>query len=258
MVHLDDYLTTIVDRADRLATEAVAVGSAGRPVPTCPGWTLNDLIEHLGMVHRWAGGNLLGGPAVDGDELERVALAGCPAALLDRVDWLRVGVTDLIAILRDAAEDVDAMVFLPDAPAPRLFWARRQAHETTIHAADGTAARLGRPATAAELGLSPAFAADGIDELVTGFLPRRRSRLRSDRPYTVVIRPTDVDLAWTVRISADPPAAERAAADRPDATWTGTAAGLYLALWNRGAEIIADGAAEPLNLWRRLAHVTWA
>jgi uncharacterized protein (TIGR03083 family) len=25
-----------------------------QPVPTCPGWTLADLVRHTGRVHRWA------------------------------------------------------------------------------------------------------------------------------------------------------------------------------------------------------------
>ena len=62
------------------------------------------------------------------------------------------------------------MVFLRDSPAPREFWARRQAHETTIHRADAVAAGLGRRPRSAELDLDPAFAVDGLDELLTGFL----------------------------------------------------------------------------------------
>ena len=27
---------------------------ADAPVPTCPGWTVRDLLAHQGMVHRWA------------------------------------------------------------------------------------------------------------------------------------------------------------------------------------------------------------
>ena len=36
----------------------------------------------------------------------------------------------------EAPVDLEAFVFLNDAPAPRQFWARRQCHETTIHAVD--------------------------------------------------------------------------------------------------------------------------
>ena len=35
---------------------AAAVADAGAAVPTCPGWTVRDLIRHTGGVHRWATG----------------------------------------------------------------------------------------------------------------------------------------------------------------------------------------------------------
>lgn len=28
--------------------------SLDQPVATCPGWTVFDLAEHLGLIHRWA------------------------------------------------------------------------------------------------------------------------------------------------------------------------------------------------------------
>ncbi|CAM5496820.1 hypothetical protein TPAU25S_00705 [Tsukamurella paurometabola] len=40
-------------------------------VPSCPGWTVRDLIVHLGAVHRWAAAFLAAGP----DSEERVPFA---------------------------------------------------------------------------------------------------------------------------------------------------------------------------------------
>ena len=57
---------------------------------------------------------------------------------------------------------VAAPTFLP-APSPLAMWARRQAHETSIHRC------YAESATGATTGFDPTFAADGIDELLYGF-----------------------------------------------------------------------------------------
>ena len=65
--------------------------------------------------------------------------------------------------------------FLADPATPRLlFWARRQAMETTVHRVDAESA-LGRCTP-----LAPDIALDGIDEFLTGFLPRSRTPLHAD------------------------------------------------------------------------------
>ena len=42
----------IKDHAERLAAEALAAGPRA-PLPTCPGWTVADLVEHLGQTLHW-------------------------------------------------------------------------------------------------------------------------------------------------------------------------------------------------------------
>ena len=39
------------------------------PVPTCPDWTVRDLVAHQGMVHRWAAALLRGEADIDPDAL---------------------------------------------------------------------------------------------------------------------------------------------------------------------------------------------
>ena len=132
------------------------------------------------------------------------------------------------------------------APSPLAFWARRQAHETAIHRYDAqSAAAAARRAPAAAF--DPAFAADGVDELIMGFaarttLPPATTATASgdggdgaavaDRPRAGRRRRAGT--------SASPTAAARSAAlvepRRPraaDCTLDGPAAGLYAFLWNR-------------------------
>lgn len=88
--------------------------------------------------------------------------------------------------------------FLPTAPpSPVAFWARRQAHETTVHRMDAEAA-LGVLFSAVE----PEFAEDGVDELLTGFHARPRSRVRTAEPKVVRVRAADTGGVWTVHLSA--------------------------------------------------------
>jgi hypothetical protein len=149
------------------------------------------------------------------------------------------------------------MVFLPNAPPPRLFWARRQAHETTIHSVDAQAAELRRLPRPAETMINEELAADGIDELLCGFLPRRKSQLRSQSSYVIEIHATSADQRWQVAVSDQPPLSVRGAAWSPDAVITGSALELYLGLWNRTEDLKAEGREDVVEQWRRQVRVLW-
>src|SRR5205823_3910842 len=128
-------------------------------VPTCPGWTVRDLLAHQGGVHRWATSHVV--EARTEPPSRDFALAEPPDddAVLD---WFRDGYARLVTTLADASDRLECWTFLP-SPSPRAFWARRQAHETAIHRVDAESAS-GEPVT-----FDPAFAVDGIDELLLGF-----------------------------------------------------------------------------------------
>ena len=223
------------------------------PVPTCPGWTVLDLLAHQGMVHRWAAATIRGEDAGDGSDAEAEG-----RACADILDWFDAGATALLQALADAPVDLDVPFFLRNAPAPREAWARRQCHETTIHAVDAMAARLGRPPLGGQTWVTAPLAADGVDELILGFLPRRRSRLRSPSPLTIAVRATDTDAAWTIDVSDEPPRARRGApSHHPDATFAGTATDLYLGLWNRADGPSVEGDAAALTLWHTTMRVSW-
>ncbi len=255
-LNLDEYLALIASAAERLATDAGAAGQDA-PVPTCPEWTVADLLAHQGTVHRWA-------TAVVAGALARVELpkeldrsTKPPADRTTLPGWFAEGVEGLLSALQSAPDDLRAAVFLRAAPAPRRFWARRLAHETTIHCVDALAARLGRIPTAGEAGIDAATAVDGLDELLTGFITRRSSRLRSDVPVSVLIAPTDSAAAWTVTISTDPPVTAFGSDPgvEPESVLAGSATALYLGLWNRGDEIGETGTADVLGLWRDKVRV---
>jgi uncharacterized protein (TIGR03083 family) len=254
---VDDLLTVSATEADKLAEEAERV-LLSDPVPTCPLWSVRDLVEHLGGVHRWATAIVAGG-LLQSPPPEQFAAQFAPPTDPDGLlPWFREGANQLIDALRVAPDDLRAFVFLKNAPPARQFWARREAHETTIHRVDALAARLGRMPSTAEAGISTAVAVDGIDELVNGFVPRRSSRLRTDEPFRMTIAPTDVPTAWTIAVSDQPPVASPGSDPQANALLTGTAAALYLGLWNRGDDIAENGTVDALGHWREQVRVTWS
>ncbi len=246
-VDFSEHLEAIRESLASFVADARKAGLEAA-VPTAPEWDVRELLAHQGMVHRWATDAVLG-RRVDPETYRREGLDSP-----DPVLWLREGGLRLIKTLEKAPVDLEAFVFLNNAPAPRQFWARRQCHETTIHSVDALAASLGRMPTADETWITQQIALDGIDELLLGFLTRKRATLRSDEPITFAVRPRDVRRSWLVRVSSDPPVVERDVRGHADVVLKGTAEQLYLALWNRSDEIQVKG----YDLWRRTAHVTWA
>jgi uncharacterized protein (TIGR03083 family) len=224
---------------------------AAASVPTCPGWTVLDLVAHQGMVHRWAAAILRGESTLD-DEADAMEAEGRAAA--DPWEWLRDGAVDLAATITRAPADSKVPVFLNDAPPPRAFWARRQCHETTIHAVDALSAVLGRYPRAEDTWIDTDIAVDGIDELLAGFLTRPRSRLRYDDDARLVVAPDDAPDWWLVELGPHPAITTRRSGPRVSGDWelAGSAVDLYLSLWNRTAREDID------DTWHERAVVTWS
>jgi uncharacterized protein (TIGR03083 family) len=252
----DEHVAELEAAARRLAEHVEGLDPA-TPVPTCPRWTVADLLAHQTMVHRWATAHVSGGDP-DAVPSKGATIAAQP----DLLAHYREGVGPLLAALEQAGPDAEAMTFLRDAPPAGHFWARRQLHETTVHGVDALSARLGRVPTALEAaptGITPEVALDGLDELLCGFVTRGRSKVVVDGPVTVHVRPTDVDEQWTMRIG-DSITTEPGptTVDVGDAIFSGTGVQLYLGLWNRGDEVVVRGRRELLDAWRRGQRVRWS
>lgn len=220
-------------------------------VPTCPGWALRDLLQHLGGIHRWAATyvNEQRTSVIDVDLEELVGGWPPDAGLLP---WFSDGHRALVDSLRSAPADLECFTFL-DAPTPRHMWSRRQAHETAIHRVDAEAS-VGR-----RVGFEPAFAADGIDELLRCFLTRRGRGPRSDAPRLLEVVATDVGQKW--RLVFDDQACRIDDGDATaDTVIEGEASTLYQLLWNRAEpdSIQVNGDPRVLEKWRETAHVRWS
>jgi uncharacterized protein (TIGR03083 family) len=248
----------VLEREGATLTGAAEKAGLAAQVPTCPEWTVRDLLRHTGYVHRWAATYVREArKTMLSDDEEEAAVGPLPddAGLLP---WFREGHAALVAALRAAPADLVCWHFLT-APSPLAFWARRQAHETAIHRSDAEAA------TGEIAGVSAEFALDGIDELLLGFYARRGGRLRAEEPRRLLVRPTDApaDLdvpatAWTVEIGPDGATPRRGDGDA-DCALRGPASDLYLALWNRRStdDLHVEGDRAVLDLWRERATVRW-
>jgi uncharacterized protein (TIGR03083 family) len=239
----------VLRREGALLATAVAASGPDAPVPTCPDWRVRDLVRHVGGVHRWAAAHVAEGRARPIADLDAVVAAWPGDG--DLLEWFREGHARLAATLEEAPPDLDCWSFLP-APSPLAFWARRQAHETAIHRVDAESA------TGMATRFAPEVAADGIDELVMGFVSRPGGRLRSDPPRTLAIVPTDIGAGWRVLIGPDGSCGHR---ERGEAGCTvrGAASDLHLLLWNRrdaeGIEVLGD--TELMERWRSSVQVRW-
>lgn len=257
-MEITDYVAALRDAGGKLVAAAERAGMAAT-VPSCPGWTVRDLVFHTSGVHRWATRHVREALRSPGEDVEPGAdphrdAEHRPAddALLD---WFRAGHAALVDAVAAAPADLECWTFLP-APSPLLFWARRQTHETTVHAVDAELAG------GAASPVDPAVATDGINELLTGFVIRRSGKLRSERPLTLAVRTTDTGTGWLLRVSGEPVVTERvdsAATDAADVTVRGRAEDVYLTLWNRRPFDVLDteGDTKLLTAWPELVRVRW-
>jgi uncharacterized protein (TIGR03083 family) len=198
-----------------VAPDRVGPGLA-TPVPSCPGWTVGDVLRHLGGIHRWATAVVSSGEPAAADEL--------PAVDEERLaPWFADGGRRLVETLGAADLDATCWTF---GPPPRTagFWLRRQAHETAMHRWDVQSA----------LGLAPvlpvALAEDAVDEVATMFFPRQ-VRLGRIPPLATAVRleSTVSGRAWTLAGDGTADAEQPA----PAATVAADPATLALLLWHR-------------------------
>jgi uncharacterized protein (TIGR03083 family) len=248
-MELSAHLDHLTEQGHGVVAAAARAG-LDADVPACPEWTVRDLVSHVGQVHRWATSYVATGrdtPPGPGDEPE-----SAPTDDDALLPWFVAGHEALLQSLRLAPADLTCWSFLP-APTPLQFWARRQAHETTIHRVDAESATGGQAAIDADL------ATDGIDEILSGFFARPRGSLVSDPSRRLAVRTTDTGAAWTMTIGPDSRTTATGADDDADCTVEGDAAAIYLLLWNRGNRdgLTVSGDESLLDLWRDKARIGW-
>jgi uncharacterized protein (TIGR03083 family) len=204
-----DLLATATDRFARLTVEA----DPEADVPSCPGWSVTDLVDHLGGVHQWARHAVVVGTP-DGQPVS-------PAPGVDLASWYAGHATALReALAGDPA--AEAWTFGTEQTAG--WWRRRQVHETTMHTRD----LLDAAGRVAEWDLDPDLAWDGVHEVATEFYPRQ-VRLGRSEPIPGTLRLVATDIAAGAA-GVDPVDIGEA---EPVVEVRGTAADLLVLLWKR-------------------------
>ena len=254
-MEIAEHITVVGQEARSFAAAAEQSGLEVN-IPTCPEWDMRDLVRHLGEIHLWAAARVAKRTAkLWPDDISEHVESWPDLAVFwpdddELIGWYRATNDNLVRALESAPPDLDCPTFLP-APSPLAMWARRQAHETAVHRFD--AENAGGTAS----GFDRAFAADGIDELLGGFAPRKGG-IPVATAQAMVVHATDTDDRWHLTIGPDGITTLRGDG-RADATLTGHASDLYLALWNRSgdANITVTGDRELLDTWHENVRVRW-
>lgn len=196
------------------------------PVPTCPGWTLADLVRHTGSVQRWFAALLR--KRVQERPLSREVELRLPEDEDGYADWLADSAAEAASAFESVAPDAPMWAWGADQHA--RFWVRRMLFETLVHRADAELALGLAPV------IDPGLATDGIDEFLVNlpfaapFAPGV-AELRGTGE-TLRFRCTDTGGDWTVRLRPDGFGLEASAAGA-DATVRGSAADLLLLAYGR-------------------------
>lgn len=122
---------------ERLAQFARAT-DGGESVPTCPDWTVTNLVEHVGQTQHWVS-EIVERRITDPSELP-TERATPPAERAAWPAWLSDAAARAASACSDAA--LDGAVFNPagDARPGARFWLRSLLNEAVIHGADAAAA----------------------------------------------------------------------------------------------------------------------
>lgn len=205
----------VLDAAVKRFERGVRSTEAHLPVLSCPGWTVEELVHHLGEVHQWAAAAVrertITSPPAAADH--------APTALAptDLATWYRQHADALIEELRRAGPDAPAWNFAdPAGGGAASWWLRRQVHETVMHTWDlGTAGDV--PAL-----LDPARSWDAVLEVRDVFYPRQvRLERIEPLPAALVLTPTDLETEPAV------------IGEGERRLVTGDAASLMLLVWQR-------------------------
>jgi mycothiol maleylpyruvate isomerase-like protein len=207
-------LDVLADEVRRLLV--LAGGDLAAPVPTCPGWSVGDLVEHVARGFR----TVVDKEAESPDLLPAAALEQAYAAL--------------------------AAAF---AQRPDRFWIRRMAQEAAVHRFDAELA-LGAPLTP----FPEDFAVDAIGEMLDVFLRRETHTWTQEYAGDLTewgahwLRVAD----WRVEVHPTGVDVTPADADNPDASVNGHPGAVLLWLYNRGGDVSVSGDLQRIAQVKRL------
>jgi uncharacterized protein (TIGR03083 family) len=233
-------------RADGPALRAAAgEASPDRPVPSCPEWTVQELVLHVASLYRWVrshvGRGVTSKPEPRPTSFEGLPTGPAALALWDE-EYAR-----LVQLLDALDPGLPAWNWAPQ-PKTAAFWHRRMAHETSVHRWDA------QVAIAAAEPIEAKLAADGVTEVLDTWLPAGRSRGPGDRVGVVHLVATDAEQEWYLRLRGEGVALldTDTILDTDDhhtrTIAVGTASDLVLAMFGRVPFDVLDVTGDPTLL----------
>ncbi|MFF4006965.1 maleylpyruvate isomerase family mycothiol-dependent enzyme [Streptomyces sp. NPDC001717] len=243
------------DRAVRLAADG---GRQAPPVPSCPGWSVADLVGHLGSVQRYLT-HVLRERHMEPPDPANPALYALPEDPAVRAAWPRHDATphrgpvpeelfdwsaaasrQLADALRELGPDVP--VWSWSAERTSGFWLRVQTIEQAVHRWDAEAV-TGTPTP-----FDPTFATDAVAQTFEVMVPARRGwkPAPAGRGERYRFRRTDGPESWTLEFNRAGVRLEPDGAGPVGVEAAGTASDLTLFLWQRlpatGLDVTGDDA----------------
>lgn len=204
-----EYLDLLV--SDVASSSSVLESSAEAPVPSCPGWSVADLVNHHGGVLRWATKIVqTGEPCFE-------QFTG-PRGLPELVEWYASAASEFVRAA--STEDrTRACWTFGRPPGQAWFWTRRQALEAAVHRWDAESA-AGHPTE-----FPSVLASAGIDEVVHDLHPRQIALQRTaELSGSIALKATDTGERWILGND-----------DQPVASIEASVADLLLLLWRRAS-----------------------
>ncbi|MFF3877654.1 maleylpyruvate isomerase family mycothiol-dependent enzyme [Streptomyces sp. NPDC001978] len=233
-------LRLIDERSTAFRAAVASAPSLDVQVPTCPEWTLFDLVQHLGERRRFWAATVAAGPAAAPPA--KSASEGAPAAPRERealLAWLAASTQQLLDALREAGPDRGCWTWWGTSESPQTSGAvaRHQVQEIAVHTYDAQIT-VGAPQS-----LPDQVALDGVDEFLSTCCATTSAW--PHKPAAVDFHATE-GRSWRLSLSADGARITRlptpgtmpaiAAGEGPDAAAAsarGTVGELVLTLYGR-------------------------
>jgi len=231
-LEFSDLLRLIDERSAAFRAAVASAPSLDVPVPTCPGWTLFDLVQHLGEGRRKWAAIVAAGPAA-APPAKSAWESAAPQEREALLAWLAASTQQLLDALREAGPDRGCWTWWGTSQAPQTCGAaaRHQLQEMAVHTYDAQLT-LGAPQP-----LPDEVALDGVEEFQ--FTCCATTAAWPHEPAVVDYHATEGrswrlhlsgEGAWTARL---PAAAAGDDLEAADASARGTASELVLAFYNR-------------------------
>lgn len=250
-----DLLRLIDERSTAFRAAVAAAPSLDVQVPTCPEWTLFDLVRHLGEGRRSWAATIAAGPGATAKSTSE----GAPAAPREREAlpaWLAESTEQLLDALREAGPDRGCWTWWSTSQSPQTTGAvaRHQLQEIALHTYDAQIT-VGAPQP-----LPDEAALDGVEDFLSTCCATTSAW--PHKPAAVGIHATE-GRSWHLSLSADGARITRLPApgtmpattagedpDAADASLRGTAGELVLAMYGRTPvdSLKLDGDRHLLDL----------